>query len=123
VGRMTTTTAHRLGATNSSRRELIIARVLLVPLAFLTTVGAIVFDGLSAFGIVLLSAAAVYLATVIFGGRSRGVRIAALGVLPLHFLFNVTKVAGGEVFSVVFLVLIAVSTALLARSLRDGSAV
>lgn len=81
-----------------------VARVLLVPLAFLTSVGAVKFGGFSAFGIVLLGGAAIDVATILFGGRSRSVRLAARGVLPLHFLFSVAKVAGGEGFAVIFLV-------------------
>lgn len=96
-----------------------VARVLLAPLALLTSVGAVKFGGFSAFSIVLLAGAAIYVATILFGGRSRSVRLAALGVLPLHFLFSVAKIAGGEGFAVSFLVLTGVTTVLLAMSLRS----
>lgn len=117
---MTTMTAQAAPATKKSRAPEIAARVLCVPLAFLTTVGAIVFDGFTTFGFVLVAAAAIYLANTVFAGRSRGVRLAGLAVAPLHFLFNVGKVASGETFSVVFLVLTGSITILLAMSLRDG---
>ena len=111
-------TMHQAHPVRPASRAETAARVLLVPLGVFTTIGAVKFAGFTAFGIILVTAAVIYLATAIFGHRVPALRMASLGVAPLHFLFSLTKLVSGETFSATFLVVTAAVTVLLAISLR-----
>lgn len=98
-----------------------------VPLAVLTVVGALIFNLIGADraelylegGLLVLWGIGYAVGAVGLLGRRRWARALLLAFLPLHAALNVVKVAGGETFSVIFLLLIA---AIAAGLLAPGSA-
>lgn len=94
-----------------------------IPLATLTVLGALIFNLIGADrpqlyvegGLLVLWGIGYAVGAVGLLARRKWARPLLLALLPLHAALNVAKVAGGETFSVIFLVLIAViATGLLA---------
>lgn len=94
-------------------------------LAVLSVVGALVFNLIGADrpalyvngGLLVLWGIGYTTGAVGLLRRMKWGRILLLALLPLHAALNVVKVAGGEIFSVIFLLLIAVvAVGLLSRS-------